>query len=867
DPTRVSYERRLSFESFEPRLMLAGDSPLVFGSNFGDSIATGSNYYQTVQTDETLGDVIIGTIDETVDGNGATWIRLQQRNVNQFSVRTNQVMDGMHWLSAESGSYSVDGKVIEVGRIENASNGDSVTFSTSFSTPPVILAMVDESVDDSGATAARVVGNHEATGFTIWTDNTADAVMWIAMEPGLYLTEDFAWQAETFASPINNTTITFPEPFEQLPGVVATIHDINNSGPFLVRLAELAPTGFAPEFNFSQSELLHYIAFGSREEFLDDLTWDFSANAGDGLVRLNGETLEAVDPITQTVLFSHPLDRTNSLTLMGDSLELDFLTGSSFELPAGINIVGGAGTTDAFTLTSDDSAHVVHNLTVTGEQQITATQGANTTSIRYAGIEEIQLDSLFSFTVEGTLDLGSNSLTVESATPLNLGNLTLLDGGTLTANSVAALGAGESIVGSGTINARFSGEAGSLVRATGDLTIGTVNSTSGFYTRGDLDVGPHTVTLLDTDQAVLGTETQLGESSAAGTLVSDNGLIVDFGNNVSGFGTLSSQNTTAQAVINNGTITGNDASEQITTTGYVKGVGTFDFVLFNGTFAPGLSPAALDVGTVELSNSSKLEIELGGLSPGSGYDQLNSDATLQLEGGLVVEFLPGFQASPGDSFTILTAAGSVLGTFDTAITPAGLQWELLYEANEVRLSASALPGDYDNNGEINANDLGVWQSTYGSTTLLAADGDQNEHIDGGDFLLWQRASTSPATPAVQAAHSPLTKATSHDETFAATDHLTPAKSAILNRGTWLSSPLLHGLRRQESELLFDEYKGPMAMRYPKARVGQLPHVTTNDDTTIESKAHANGRELTEHTSMTNDALIEQAWSEFYSDLS
>lgn len=73
-------------------------------------------------------------------------------------------------------------------------------------------------------------------------------------------------------------------------------------------------------------------------------------------------------------------------------------------------------------------------------------------------------------------------------------------------------------------------------------------------------------------------------------------------------------------------------------------------------------------------------------------------------------------------------------------------------------SAATLPGDYDNNGTVEGNDLTVWQGEYGSTGDFAADGDTDGDVDGSDFLLWQRNLGATAFSAVATASAPVLSA-------------------------------------------------------------------------------------------------------------
>ena len=63
----------------------------------------------------------------------------------------------------------------------------------------------------------------------------------------------------------------------------------------------------------------------------------------------------------------------------------------------------------------------------------------------------------------------------------NLGNLTTLDGGTLLADNGLVLAQGDSLTGHGSVNARIAATEGSLINATGDLTLGQASAFDGFF--------------------------------------------------------------------------------------------------------------------------------------------------------------------------------------------------------------------------------------------------------------------------------------------------------------------------------------------------------------------------------------------------
>ena len=52
-----------------------------------------------------------------------------------------------------------------------------------------------------------------------------------------------------------------------------------------------------------------------------------------------------------------------------------------------------------------------------------------------------------------------------------------------------------------------------------------------------------------------------------------------------------------------------------------------------------------------------------------------------------------------------------------------------------------IPGDFDLDGEVDSQDLGIWQQTYGLSQqhgYLPGDTDASQDVSGADFLIWQR---------------------------------------------------------------------------------------------------------------------------------
>ena len=119
-------------------------------------------------------------------------------------------------------------------------------------------------------------------------------------------------------------------------------------------------------------------------------------------------------------------------------------------------------------------------------------------------------------------------------------------------------------------------------------------------------------------------------------------------------------------------------------------------------------------GSVALSSTSSLGIDIGGTQPGE-FDALLADGFLTLDGTLNVSLDGGFAPQLGDSFGILRGDAGFAGSFDTLNLPAlgsGLAWQLSPGAITVSLnvvSSTASPGDFDLDGDVDGRDFLVWQ--------------------------------------------------------------------------------------------------------------------------------------------------------------
>jgi hypothetical protein len=194
--------------------------------------------------------------------------------------------------------------------------------------------------------------------------------------------------------------------------------------------------------------------------------------------------------------------------------------------------------------------------------------------------------------------------------------------------------------------------------------------------------------------------------------------------------------------------------------GSYTGAGT---VNFEGDLKPGNSAAAISFGgDVVFGAESALDIELGGIAAGSGYDQLNVAGKLTLGGELDLSLINGFTPAIGQAFDILNWS-TLSGTFSSVVLPAlpaGRIWDAsqLYTTGVLAV-APQFTADFDEDGDVDSSDLARWRTGFGTGgTHTQGDANGDADVDGGDFLAWQQQfGLGPgAVPASTAVPEPAT---------------------------------------------------------------------------------------------------------------
>jgi cyclophilin family peptidyl-prolyl cis-trans isomerase len=161
----------------------------------------------------------------------------------------------------------------------------------------------------------------------------------------------------------------------------------------------------------------------------------------------------------------------------------------------------------------------------------------------------------------------------------------------------------------------------------------------------------------------------------------------------------------------------------------------------HGTVAPGLTLGSVTLQSTYLQYSDgTLNIDLGGTTADTGYDQLKTISTAFLAGRLHISIIPGFAPTGGQTFTLLTAS-SIVGSFGAVDLPQltpGLVWNLGQTSTAVTLSV--VGGDYNDDGIVDDADYVVWRkarNTSVATAYSGADGNGDALVNDLDYQVWR----------------------------------------------------------------------------------------------------------------------------------
>ena len=332
---------------------------------------------------------------------------------------------------------------------------------------------------------------------------------------------------------------------------------------------------------------------------------------------------------------------------------------------------------------------------------------------------------------------------------LTISNQALVDADNVLNRTVTVGSLGRLILDNGTIQALDSTVDGYVAGS------GIFRGTVDFNATSSLEAGSGDLLQLD------------GDVSNQGAVAIDQGEIQflgDFTNNSQGLenapGRISLENGTIRFFLpltNDGIISSshgnNNLHGDITNQGNIivagNSVATFfdPFVDNGGTLDVLPGSAALFLADLTFESTSALQLAVGiDQQMLDNSSQISVGGAATLAGDLVVDMSGSYTPVLGQSFTLLSAAGGINGTFDNPVLPdipGSLEFGLLYDANSVRIevqiesTSTGLDGDYNGNGVVDAADYTVWRDamTAGSGFL------QNDNtpgvVDESDFQYWR----------------------------------------------------------------------------------------------------------------------------------
>jgi hypothetical protein len=238
---------------------------------------------------------------------------------------------------------------------------------------------------------------------------------------------------------------------------------------------------------------------------------------------------------------------------------------------------------------------------------------------------------------------------------------------------------------------------------------------------------------------------------------------------------------------------------------------------------------------IELQNVSSGEIELAGirfindidltvgpstrLSPGEFALIVENQGAFAERYGVglnVIGQYTGALSNGGETITLIDAADVTIQqfTYEDGDDPGEEAWTTMADGNGPSLvvidsdgdyndganwqastnthgtpgaAETTIPGDFDGNGDVDGNDLGIWETSYATTSnATSSDGDTDSDgdVDGFDFLAWQRNFSGVTAVAASASSLISAEVNSNTNEFSSGGDLPAGASVFAKANLW-----------------------------------------------------------------------------------
>jgi hypothetical protein len=418
------------------------------------------------------------------------------------------------------------------------------------------------------------------------------------------------------------------------------------------------------------------VLVGENGATLNGSSGTVTISTGSTLQVSNGETLNASGTITNNGTIT--LNSTGSNTEMVFTGAADTLGGTG-KLILGANadnIVTASASSDV--LTNSETIEGSGNL---GDAKMGLVNNTGKSIIANQSTPLIIDTSSKGFNNKGTLSVSAGD-TLEIMGPFTNFSAGTLTGGTYTVTGILDLPSGDSITSNAaTITltgaaAEIKNPAGSGSNALGALAS---NASTGIFTvTGGQALTDSTTAVTNAGTLTVAKNSKLTLSAASGTYTQSAGTTtVD--------GTLTAK---GGITFNGGSVFGNGGTLSAGTTGTVTDNATFNI-------GDTLMTAGKETitGAYSQTSTGAINIDIGGTTAGTQFDQLTISSTASLNGVLNLDLINGFVPTLTETFDILNAS-SVTGTFATVngtSINSNEHFGVVYNANNVTLDVLSGP--------------------------------------------------------------------------------------------------------------------------------------------------------------------------------